>query len=136
MRPILLDTNAYSAFKRSDKTIAEVIQHAEIIAISPIVLGELLSGFDTGTKAKKNREDLQQFLNSSRIRVYPLTSDTANFYSEIYCSLKNKGKPIPTNDIWIAAQALENGCLICTYDKHFNSIDGILSGSTLAELII
>ncbi|MGV3740478.1 MAG: hypothetical protein ACO1N3_04220 [Gammaproteobacteria bacterium] len=53
MRPILLDTNAYSAFKLGDTSIIEVIRHAEVIGISPIVLGELLGGFECGTKAKK-----------------------------------------------------------------------------------
>lgn len=136
MRPILLDTNAYTAFKLADKSIVEVIRHAEIIGMSPIVMGELLSGFDTGNKAQKNREELQQFLSSSRIRLYPITSDTSNFYSQIYVALKNKGNPIPTNDMWIAAQAMEYGCMLCTYDKHFKAVDGLLAGNTCAELII
>jgi predicted nucleic acid-binding protein len=136
MRPILLDTNAYTAFKLGEPSLIEVIKHAEIIGMSPVVLGELLGGFNSGTKIKKNREDLQQFLSSSRIRIYPITSDTANFYSQIYAALRSKGNPIPTNDMWIAAQALEQGCVLCTYDKHFNVIDGLLAGSTCAELII
>jgi len=136
VRPILLDTNAYSAFKLADQSIIDVLSHAEIIGMSPIVLGELLSGFDTGNKAKKNREELQQFLSSSRIRLFPITSDTSNFYSQIYVALKNKGNPIPTNDMWIAAQAMEYGCMLCTYDKHFKAVDGLLAGNTCAELII
>lgn len=107
-----------------------------MIGISPIVLGELVSGFDGGTKAKKNREELQQFLSSSRVRIYPVTADTANFYSHIYTTLKSKGKPVPTNDMWIAAQSMENGCVLCTYDKHFKVIEGLLIGSTCSELVI
>ena len=136
MRPILIDTNAYTAFKREDSSVLEVIQHAETIGISPIVLGELLSGFACGNKVKKNREDLQQFLQSSRIRIFPITSDTANFYSQIYSSLRTKGKPIPSNDMWIAAQALENGCILCSLDKHFDEIEGLISGITLTELTV
>lgn len=136
MRPILIDTNAYVAFKRGEATILEIIRHAEILAISPVVLGELLSGFECGNKTKKNRDELQQFLQSSRIRLFPITSDTANFYSQIYSSLRNKGKPIPSNDMWIAAQALENGCVLCSHDKHFRVIEGLISGITVAELII
>jgi tRNA(fMet)-specific endonuclease VapC len=135
MRPILLDTNAYTAFKLGEKSLIEVIRQAETIGISPIVLGELFGGFNCGTKVKKNREELQQFLSSSRIRIYPLTNDTANFYSQIYAALRNKGNPIPTNDMWIAAQALEHGCVLCTYDKHFKTIDGLLTGSSCAELM-
>ena len=62
--------------------------------------------------------------------------NTANFYSQVYASLKRKGSPIPTNDMWIAAQALENGCVVCTYDKHFQAIDGLLIGNTLPELMM
>lgn len=136
MRPILIDTNAYVAFKRGEDSIVEVIRHAETIAISPIVLGELLGGFECGSKIKKNRDELQQFLQSSRIRVFSLTSDTANFYSQVYSCLRNKGKPLPSNDMWIAAQALENGCILCSYDKHFKEIEGLISGTSLAELMI
>lgn len=136
MRPILIDTNAYVAFKRGEASVFEVLQHAEILGISPIVLGELLGGFECGNKVKKNRDELLQFLQSPRIRIFPITSDTANFYSQIYSSLRNKGKPIPSNDVWIAAQALENGCVLCSQDKHFKVIEGLISGFTLPELII
>ena len=136
MRPVLFDTNAYTAFKRAAAAIVEVIQHAECIGISPIVIGELLAGFDGGNKAKQNRIELMKFMESSRIRVYPITLDTSHFFSQIFCSLKSKGKPIPTNDMWIAAQALEHGCVVCTFDKHFDAIEGLISGSTTADLFI
>jgi len=136
MRPILMDTNAYVAFKRGDPSILEIIQHAETIAISPVVLGELLGGFECGNKTKKNLDELQHFLQSSRIRVFSITSDTAKFYSQIYSALRNKGQPIPSNDMWIAAQALENGCVLCSYDKHFKVIEGLIAGTALSELII
>ena len=134
MRPILLDTNAYAAFKRGDQAILEILQYAETIGISPIVLGELLSGFDHGSKSKKNRKELQQFLESSRIKIYDITLDTAQFFSQIYTTLKSKGRPIPTNDMWIAAQALEHGCVVCTFDKHFQAIENLLAGNTWVEL--
>jgi len=136
MRPILLDTNAYAAFKRGHEEIIEIVQTVETIGLSPIVLGELLGGFEHGTKPAQNRKELYQFLESSRIRIYPATLDTAVFYSQVYSSLKRKGHPIPTNDMWIAAQALENGCVVCTYDKHFSAIDGLITGNTLSDLML
>jgi tRNA(fMet)-specific endonuclease VapC len=136
MRPIFIDTNAYVAFKRGEPSVLEIIQHAETLAISPIVLGELLSGFECGNKARQNREELQYFLQSSRVKLFSITSDTANFYSQIYFSLKAKGRPIPTNDMWIAAQSLENGSVLCSHDHHFKAIDGLISGTNLSELII
>lgn len=55
MRPILIDTNSYASFKRGEPSLLEIIQQAELIAISPIMLGELLAGFDEGNRAKQNR---------------------------------------------------------------------------------
>lgn len=136
MRPILLDTNAYVSFKKNESKITEIIQSAESIAISPIVIGELIAGFDGGSRSKKNKEELQSFLESSRVIVYPITLDTSHFFSLVYCALKNKGKPIPTNDMWIASQALEHGCVVCTHDKHFSYIDGLISGSTGTDLFV
>ncbi len=134
MRPILMDTNAYAAFKCGNKAMIEIMQNIDTIGISPIVLGELLGGFDHGNQSKQNRKELHLFLESPRIKIFPVTLDTANFYSQVYFSLKRKGQPIPTNDMWIAAQALENGCVVCTYDKHFSAIDGLIIGNTLSEL--
>jgi tRNA(fMet)-specific endonuclease VapC len=136
MRPVLLDTNAYASFKRNDASILDIVQHAESIVISPVMIGELLAGFDGGNKAQQNKIELQKFLESSRITVYPITLDTSHFFSKIYSRLKGKGKPIPTNDMWIASQALEHGCVVCTYDKHFSFIEGLISGSTSADLFI
>lgn len=136
MRPVLLDTNAYASFKKNEAPIIEIIQHAELIGISPIMIGELIAGFDGGTRSKQNKKELQKFLESSRVVIYSITLDTSYFFSQIYCTLKNKGKPIPTNDMWIAAQALENGCVVCTHDKHFSFIEGIISGSTAMDLFV
>lgn len=136
MRPVLIDTNAYIAFKRGEKSIVEIFQQATILGMSSIVLGELLAGFECGNQMRKNREELQEFLTVPRIRLFSLTIDTAIFYSHIYASLKRKGKPIPSNDMWIAAQALEKGCVVCTFDQHFNYIEGLITGNTLNELFI
>jgi tRNA(fMet)-specific endonuclease VapC len=136
MRPILFDTNAYASFKRNEADMIEIVRHAELICLSPIVIGELIAGFDGGNKAKQNKIELQKFLESSRVIVYPITVDTSHFFSQIYCALKSKGKPIPTNDMWIASQALELGCVVCTYDKHFSFIEGLISGSTTADLFM
>lgn len=136
MRPVIFDTNAYVAFKKNDKAILEIVQHAEVIGISPIVIGELMAGFDGGNKSKQNRIELQDFLASSRVMIYLITLDTSHFFSQVFNALRNKGKPIPTNDMWIASQALENGCVVCTHDKHFSYIDGLISGDSSADLFI
>jgi tRNA(fMet)-specific endonuclease VapC len=136
MRPILIDTNAYTAFKYGNSAITEVIQAATVIAMTPIVLGELLGGFDSGTKSVKNRDELHKFLSSARVQIFSVSADTANFYAQVYSKLRAKGNPIPTNDMWIAALALEQGCVVCTLDNHFSAIEGLVTGSTLSELTV
>lgn len=136
MRPLLLDTNAYTSFKQGEKSIVEILQLAEIIGFTPIVMSELMAGFDGGNKAKQNKIEFQKFLESPRVKIYAITHDTAHFFSQIFCSLKRKGKPIPTNDIWIAAQALEHGCVVCTFDKHFSLIEGLIAGNSAADLFL
>ncbi|MBI3900757.1 MAG: type II toxin-antitoxin system VapC family toxin [Chlamydiia bacterium] len=136
MRPILLDTNAYVAFKRGEASAVDILRSVETIAMSPIVIGELLGGFECGNRSRKNREELQEFLLSPRIVMLSLTADTAHFYAKIYADLRSKGKSIPTNDLWIAAQGLENGCLLYTMDSHFQVVEGLLTGSFLSEFIV
>ena len=136
MRPILIDTNAYASFKKNEAPIIEIIQQAELIIISPIVIGELMVGFESGNRAKQNKIEFQKFLESSRTIIHPITVDTSQFFSQIHGILKSKGKPIPTNDMWIASQALEHGCVVCTHDKHFRYIEGLISGNTTTDLFI
>lgn len=130
MKQILLDTNAYAAFKRGDQDAIEIIRFAETIGVSTIVLGELLSGFSVGQREAKNRRELAAFLDSNRVLIIPVDEKTAEYYAHTYLSLRRKGKPIPTNDLWIAATALQHGLAVFTYDKHFFDIDGIIAGNT------
>lgn len=136
MRPVLLDTNIFTALKKSDAPICQIVQSADTILMSAIVIGELLYGYDGGNKAKQNRQQLQQFLDSPRVKIISVTVDTAHFFSQVSLALKQKGKPIPTNDVWIAAQAFEHGSVVCTYDKHFHVIEGLSIATSLADLVL
>ena len=69
---------------------------------------------------------LKSFLLRERVREISVTSETSDFYAHILKGLRQKGKPIPTNDIWIAAQAMENGSAVATSDRHFEEIDGLV----------
>ncbi len=126
MNRVLIDTNIYSEALRGNDHVIPKLQSCEIIAISPIVIGELLSGFKGGNKYQKNLDELNKFLDSPRVRIIPVTFTTADFYSEIFTKLKKAATPIPTNDIWIAACALENGLKIFTLDKHYQAIEGLV----------
>lgn len=126
MKRVLVDTNAYAAFKRNDAATVATFRAVEYIGVNIVVLGELFSGFKGGSKELQNRKELEQFLDSPRVNVIVLDEETAEFYARIYLDLKKKGAPIPTNDIWIAASAMRHGLSLFTYDDHFNNVDGLI----------
>ena len=77
VRDVLLDTNAYVAFKRGMPEAVDVLTHVPRIGINSIVLGELLSGFAVGTREEANRQELQQFLASERVHQLVIDAETA-----------------------------------------------------------
>ena len=123
---ILLDTSAYVGFKRGIDEVTDIIVRSESILISPIVLGELMFGFRNGTKLKKNMTELDEFLNHEAVYITHFGDITADRYSRIALQLKKQGTPIPTNDIWIAAQTMEHGAELITSDGHFEHIAGLV----------
>jgi tRNA(fMet)-specific endonuclease VapC len=126
MSRLTLDTSAYSAFKRGHEAVVAHIRVADEILLPSIVVGELLGGFEVGSRTRRNRDELALFLESSRVRVVSVSQETAERYAVIYASLRSKGQPIPTNDLWIAASAMEHGTELVTLDRDFAHIDQIL----------
>ncbi|HMK61240.1 MAG TPA: type II toxin-antitoxin system VapC family toxin [Dissulfurispiraceae bacterium] len=126
MKSILIDTNAYAAFKKNDPATVNIIRTVEYIGINIVVFGELLSGFKGGTRETANRKEFEQFLESPRVHVLELDEETAEFYATIFWDLKRKGKPVPTNDLWVAASAMRHGLALFTYDDHFKNITGLI----------
>jgi predicted nucleic acid-binding protein len=125
MRRVLLDTNLYADFKRGEKGAAELLRTADEIVLSAVVLGELLSGFAAGRREVHNRAELALFLSTPRVKVVGVDETTADFYARVFALLRRKGRPIPTNDLWIAASALQHGLILATRDEHFGSIEGL-----------
>ena len=123
---IMLDPSAYVGFKRNITEVVEIIVKSEIILFSPVVLGELMFGFRSGTKFKKNMYDLNEFLNHDVVELLDMGKITSDRYSRIATQLKQQGTPIPTNDIWIAAQSIEHGAELITSDQHFEKIIGLV----------
>ena len=123
---IILDTGAYVGFKRNAVETVEIIVKTELIVFSPVVLGELMFGFRNGSRFKKNMDDLNRFLEHEAVDLAPIGKITSDRYSRIAAQLRLQGTPIPTNDIWIAAQAMEHGAELITSDKHFYKISGLV----------
>ena len=135
MKRVLLDTNAYAAFKRGRRDALDIVRLAGTIGMSSIVVGELLSGFAVGTREADNRRELSTFLDSARVKVLGIDETTADYYAHTYSALKRKGKPIPTNDLWIAATALQHGFAVHSLDGHFRHIDGLIVGWQSSDLL-
>ncbi|PTN38091.1 type II toxin-antitoxin system VapC family toxin [Desulfonatronum sp. SC1] len=135
MRCILIDTNAYAAFKRGHPEAVEVIRRAEAIRVSVIILAELLAGFHFGNREKDNRVELNNFLKSPRVACVPVDTETTEHYARIYRQLREDGKPIPTNDLWIAATAMRHGWPVFTLDRHFAFIRNLLLCRSPADML-
>jgi tRNA(fMet)-specific endonuclease VapC len=125
MKKILLDTNAYVRYLRGDERVLAYLAQADTVYMSVFVLGELLAGFRAGGKEKDNRRILERFLLKSTVTVLDGTIDTADLFGLVTASLKKSGTPIPINDVWIAAQALETGSVLVTFDEHFSTVPGL-----------
>lgn len=131
---VLIDTNAYSAYKQRFEPALEVIEFADEIGLSIIVLGELWAGFAAGNRETSNRGELGEFLSLPDTRLVLLDEGTAMYYARIATVQRRIGKPIPTNDLWIAAIALQQGYALFTLDQHFSEIAGLVVGRNMAEL--
>jgi tRNA(fMet)-specific endonuclease VapC len=136
LRSLLLDTNAYTAFKRGEPEAIEILQHAPSISFDSIVFGELFSGFASGTREAQNRRELEEFCSSRRVRRLLVDNRTAEHYARISTDLRRRGRPIPTNDMWIAASTLLHDLALFTYDPHFQYIDDLVAGRTLEDFLL
>ena len=125
MRKILLDTNAYVGYLRGDEKVLAYLGQAECVYMSVFVMGELYAGFRSGKKEKENKQILERFLMKSTVSDLEATKETAEIFGLIKESLRKTGHPIPVNDVWIGAHALETGSVLVTYDQHFASIPGL-----------
>lgn len=135
MKHLLLDTNVLADFFAGDPETVEAFQQAGSLAVCTVVLGELLAGFTLGASAAQNRRLLSRFLSSPRVSLLPLGADTAEHYAGVFSQLRRKGRPIPSNDMWVAAGALQHGLVLFTRDAHFREIEGLLTASTIDGLL-
>ena len=122
---VLLDTNAYTALFRGHEGVAARVRRAEQVLVSVVVAGELLFGFRNGSRYGANRTELEDFIASPYVALLPVTLVTSDRFGRIAAFLRRKGRPLPTNDIWIAAHAMESGAELLSFDRHFDQVDGI-----------
>lgn len=120
---LAIDTNAYVAFARGSADISEAIRRASQIVLPYIVVAELRAGFRSGAQNRKNEAIFQRFLASERVSIAFADEQTTHHYATLFSELRRRGKPIPTNDLWIAALCLQNDVLLWSFDQHFRVIE-------------
>ncbi len=125
LKRVLLDTNAYARLASGDEQVLELLGDADTVYLSVFVLGELLAGFKGGQRERKNREFLQAFLGGETVKLLFATDTTAEIFAGVKDALRRKGKPLPMNDVWIAAHALEAAATLLTFDAHFDHVQGL-----------
>jgi tRNA(fMet)-specific endonuclease VapC len=122
---LLLDTNAYTALRLGRNAVTDQVQRSEKVLLSVIVAGELLFGFRHGSRYEENAAALRTFLEDPNVTVLPITWRTSEIFGRVSAALRKQGTPIPTNDIWLAAQAMEEDATLFSSDQHFARVEGL-----------
>lgn len=121
---IALDTSVAIRFLNGDAAITKRLLALPEIVLPTVVVGELLFGAENSTRPLQNLPWYMEFI--SACTVVALGRETATIYAKTRLALKRKGRPIPMNDVWIAAQCLEHGLVLVTNDTDFDYVDGLI----------
>ena len=118
-----VDTNAVIAYREGIPTVCTLIEGADLLFLPVVVLGELLYGALNSAKPQRNEQVTHKF--SAQSVLVPIDDAVAIRYATVRLQLKKIGRPIPENDIWVAATCLELGVPLLTRDGHFDHIHGL-----------
>jgi tRNA(fMet)-specific endonuclease VapC len=122
---IAIDTNRYVDFMRGIDDAVSRFRAAPTIAVPYVVLAELRAGFVCGARPQANEKNLARFLTRDRVRVLWADEATAHHYARVFAALKSQGTPIPSNDVWISALAIQHALPLYTRDAHFQHVPGL-----------
>ena len=120
---MILDTNGLSAMADGESALEPILRRAAGIALPAIVLGE----YRYGIRQSRNRARYEQWLAEAiaGFQVLNVDEETAGHYAEVRAELKSKGRPIPANDLWIAALARQHRLPLLSRDGHFDLVSGL-----------
>ena len=122
MKSLVRDSNALLALFDGDEEVREIISSAEKVLVPAIVLGEVQLGINNTKRGRTTQKALEKFLDQPFVEVLDVGSETASYFFTAMKYLMEHGTPIPTDDVWIAAGALETGSVLLTRDGHFSNI--------------
>ena len=120
---MILDTNALSAFVDGEAAVGEILRRQTRALIPVIVLGE----FRYGIAQSRRRSSYEAWLDAhlTDFEILPVREETAAAYAALRVALKRSGRPIPANDSWIAALALQHRTPVLSRDEHFDAVPGL-----------
>ena len=118
---VLLDTNVVIALFGGEQNVRDELRHADSVFVPSVVVGELFYGARRSGRVEKNLARVEEFVASNS--VLNCDTETARHYSRIKESLRTKGRPIPENDVWIAAIARQHSLTLISRDTHFAEVD-------------
>lgn len=126
MRQLVIDTNVLIRFLERGTDYAATFSRFDRLLIPAAVDGEYRSGLDESTVSGQRRKKvLDAFLESSAVEYVPVDREVSAEYAKVFRRLKERGTPIPQNDIWIAATARLRRAPLCSFDDHFKNVDAI-----------
>ena len=125
---VALDTNRLTDLFQGDAALAERLGLCDEVWIPLVVLAEIKAGFLGGTERHRNEILLRKLLSKTTVGVLLPDRETAEHHARLFVQLKRAGTPVPDNDLWIAALALQHDLLLITRDKHFEKIPQLLRG--------
>lgn len=121
---VALDTSVAIRFLNGDMKITEKVLALPEIILPVVVVGELLFGAENSTRPLQNLPRYLEFI--STCVILPLGREAAASYARTHLALKRKGRSIPMNDVWIAAQCLEHGWVLVTDDTDFDYVGELM----------
>ncbi|MGL4512611.1 MAG: type II toxin-antitoxin system VapC family toxin [Lacipirellulaceae bacterium] len=122
---LLLDTNRYRDLVEHHPAVVDRFRAAEAVWLSAVTIGELRAGFAGGKQRDLNDERLRVLLEVQGVGVVAIDETTAGVYAEVHHALKSAGTMIPSNDLWIASQAIQHNLELDTRDEHFRRVPGL-----------
>ena len=122
MKPLVIDTNVLIELFEHNYQLPDMFRKYDHIHLPATVIGEYRAGITDSQLGRMNSRKLADYLKHETVDAVPITDATAEVYAKVFNALKARGRPIPQNDMWIAASALEHGADILTYDEHFRAV--------------
>ena len=119
---IVIDSNRYTDLCHNVLEVIEIVERASLVFVPLIVIAELRAGFANGNQQEKNERILTKFLNKDEVSILYPDEQTTHFYANLYYYLRKKGKPIPTNDLWIAALVVQYNLTLYDRDSDLDNL--------------